>query len=295
MKLEKAYAEDIKSYITAYEADQQFKIGKIKSKFNFKCPGNDCLAPVTCANLDRPDRLRKREPYYKVVGEHSAECDLAKDINIQSHAASMCQDIYGESDPYYKGIRRLDLQLPSTKRLARDDNNDQTMNATETSRHTHETESGKRKNQPRIRLSSLIDTYLNEEFFELQLPAIGVINSRDLFFEINGQDIGGLEDYFRIFYGKAWFNKKEKGYSVVFDKTLTHGETTQRPSTYIPISVIESSPFKHFNLSTMEKIADNRPKDVFVLSETGPRVKNGYINLWCEGIMYIDYRLIKPR
>ena len=102
----------------------------------------------------------------------------------------------------------------------------------------------------------------------------------------------GLEDDFRIFYGKAWFNKRESGYSIVFEKSLTVGETTKQPSDYMPINALESSGFRRFNLSTLEKITDNKPKMVFLLSETGPRVKNGYINIWGEGPEYLDYRLL---
>ncbi len=53
MKLDKAFAEDIELSITAQEADNQFAEGKIKSKFSFQCPDENCDAPVTCANLDR--------------------------------------------------------------------------------------------------------------------------------------------------------------------------------------------------------------------------------------------------
>jgi len=67
LKLEKAYSKDIKLCITAYKADMLYRKGKIKSKYNFKCPDENCNAPVTCANLDRPKEKRKRDPYYKVV------------------------------------------------------------------------------------------------------------------------------------------------------------------------------------------------------------------------------------
>jgi len=119
--------------------------------------------------------------------------------------------------------------------------------------------SEKRKIQRSKTLSSLIDSYLAKESLLVTLPEIGEIEINDLFVEINGQD-------------------------------LSNG-ITKRPSTYIPKEMIEASSFKRFNMSTLERISDGKPKLVFLLSKTGPYVKNGYINIWCEGLEYLDYRL----
>ncbi len=116
MKLDKAFAEDIALNITAQEADKQFAEGNIKSKFSFQCPDENCDAPVTCANLDRPKAKRKRDPYYKVVGEHNSKCDIAKDIDPQKKSSRITSDIYSDSDEYIDHAIRLNLQPPSTKR-----------------------------------------------------------------------------------------------------------------------------------------------------------------------------------
>jgi len=291
MKLDKAFAEDIELSITAQEADNQFTEGKIKSKFSFQCPDENCDAPVTCANLDRPKIKRKRDPYYKVVGEHSPQCDIAKDIDPQKKSTRITTDIYSDSDEYVDHAIRLNLQPPSTKR-PEPPGNSQVVDDTEgRARPGKDPESGKRKIQRSKTLSSLIDAFLAKESHTIQLPEIGVIDIKNLFVEINEQELSDLEDEFRIYYGKAWFNKKESGYSIVFDNTLTSGDIAKRPSTYMPIDKLEASNFKRFNLNTLEKIADGKPKMVFLLSETGPRVKNEYINIWCDGPEYLDYRL----
>ncbi|WP_435104362.1 hypothetical protein [Arhodomonas sp. AD133] len=292
MKLEKAFAEDIELCITAQEADRHFEKGSIKSKFNFQCPGDKCDAPVTCANLDRPKNKRKRDPYYKVVGEHGPRCDLARDIKYQKNGSRTSSDIYSDSDEYLDDAFRLNLQPPSTRRPEGSGAAIGKDGVKGRARQKSGTESGRRKTQPTKTLSSLIDSYLNKESIIVQLPQTGVIDINDLFYEVNGQDVGELEDDFRVYWGKAWFNKKENGYSIVFEQNLTLGETTRRPTTYMPIDALGSSGFGRFNLSALEKIADNKPKMVFLLSETGPRVKNGYINIWCEGPEYLDYRLI---
>tara|TARA_R110000823_G_scaffold314844_1_gene444799 strand:+ start:564 stop:1568 length:1005 start_codon:yes stop_codon:yes gene_type:complete len=292
VKLEKAFSEDINACITAQKADQQFEEGKIESKFNFQCPDEKCDAPVTCANLDRPKHKRKRDPYYKVVGKHTLQCDLAKDIKDQRYGSKIGSDIYSDSDEYFDNAIRLNLRPPSTKRPEGSGDIQEKDGVEGEARRKDGPESGKREIQRSKTLSSLIDSYLAKESITVQLPATGVIDINDLFYEINGQDVAELEDDFRIFYGKAWFNKRENGYSIVFEQNLTHGETTKRPTTYLPINALKASGFTRFNLNTLEKISDNKPKMVFVLSETGPRVKNGYINIWCEGPEFLDYRPI---
>ncbi|WP_086930575.1 hypothetical protein [Agarilytica rhodophyticola] len=292
MKLEKAFSEDVKLNITARQADMKFAEGVIQSKFNFQCPGKNCDAPVTCANLDRPLEKRKRDPYYIIVGEHSSQCNIAKDIDNQKKASKTTMDIYKDSDEYIDHAIRINLQPPSTKRL---ESGDLAKNSeySESRISRGRVIAGKRKIQRTKTLSSLIDAYLAKESLIVQLPETGLIDLNNLFIEINGQNLADFEDEFRIYYGKAWFNKKEHGYSIVFDKTLTSGDIIKRPSTYIPISKLEVSGFKRFNLDTLERTADNKPKMVFLISETGPRVKDGHINIWCESPEYLDYRLLE--
>lgn len=139
-------------------------------------------------------------------------------------------------------------------------------------------------------LSSLIDAFLANESLMIQLPNVGVINIRDLFVEIDGQDISEFEDEFRIYYGKAWFNESKNGYSIIFDKNLKSADMVRRPSTYLPIYKIIASGFKRFKLEELENLVSKKPKTVFILSETGPQVRNGYINFRCEGPEYLDYR-----
>ena len=290
MKLDKAFSEDIEINITAQEADKLFVEGDIKSKFNFQCPDENCDAPVTCANLDRPKYKRKRDPYYKVVGKHRPKCDLVKNIDTQRKSTSTSIDIYSNEDEYVDNAIRLNLQPPSTKRSESIDNTQGSDDTNIRARPSNSPESGKRKIQRSKTLSSLIDAYRADETHIVQLPEIGLIDIKYFFVEINGQDLSDLEDEYRIYYGKAWFNKKENGYSIVFDKKLISGDVVKRPSSYMPIDKLEESGFRRFNANILEKISDGKPKIVFLLSETGPRLRDGYINIWCEGPEYLEYR-----
>jgi len=136
----------------------------------------------------------------------------------------------------------------------------------------------------------MIDDFLAKKSYPVRIPGNGVIDINDLFIEINGQDLSDFKNEFRIYYGKAWFNKKESYYSIVFDNKLTSGEITKRPSAYMSMDKAKESGFKRFKVEELENLADRTPKTVFILSETKPEVKNGYINIGCRGPEHLHYR-----
>ncbi len=291
MKLEKARSIDLEKVITPTEADAQFQKSNIKSKFDFQCPDKNCDAQVTCANLDRPKHLRKREPYYKIIGEHSDECLIAQDIEKQPLRVQK-SDIYSSEDKPIEGAFRINFQPPSTKKTESDSQGLDNKDTSSRIKADSQSNSSKQKLQASKTLSSIVDSHLNSEPIELQLPDIGKIGIKDLFIEVEGQDISSFTDKWRVYYGKAWFNKRPNSYSVKFVNKLTAGKVIAQPSFLISTESLNNSGFAKFNQQTMADIADKIPKLVFLLSKTAPYLKDSkYINIWCEAPHYMDYRL----
>jgi|GEM_PF-1264293 len=305
MKLEKAFSEEIKLRITAQEADKMFAEKKIKSKFKFRCPSENCDAKVTCANLDRPKGLRKRNPYYKVVGKHSLRCDIAKGIETKKKHSRVADK---------ESYRRINVQPESTRRPEPVGNVQGANNVEERARLDNNPESGGDKKIPEVRLTKLVDEYSDFldgrldkkdigliELFEARLVEIDV-----LFVEINGQDLSELENEPRVYWGKAWFNEVKGGYNVVFNKKLTsvRHNISRQPSALMKIDMLESLEGKHLNINTVKKMANEKPKKpkiVYLVSEKPPYVKKGlskkppyvekdYINIKFEGPAYLVYR-----
>lgn len=246
MKLEKAYSLDLEKNITATEADVQFQNGSVNSKFDFKCPDKNCDAHVTCANLDRAKSLRKRDPYYKVFGDHSSDCLIAKDIESQP-LRNQQYDIYSLEDKHISGAVRVNLQPPSTKKNIPSDGNSNSNNGYSAYKSSSNSTTQKREIQKTKTLSSIVDSFLNEKSILFQFPNIDEICTQELFIEIDGQDIYELPDEWRIYYGKAWFNLRNNGYAVVFDKKLVVRGISKRPSFFISISALGNSGFAKFN------------------------------------------------
>jgi len=296
MKLEKAYSLQVKDMVTAEKADQLYQFGKIDSKYAFKCPDENCDAKITCANLDKATELRKRDPYFTFVSDHVDGCPIEQDIIKHKRSINHVDDLYSDEDEYHDNAVRLNLQPPSNQRP--DDlleGNGKKGNAKLADAGT-ESKRGKRKIQRSKNLSSMIDAYLSGENFTVQLPQIGLIDLKDLFIEIDGQDTGDFPDEMRIYYGKAWINKddEDRWFTVRFDNKLICKELpeSKRPSFLIGRKKIDAYNYGKFQWTHLEKIADNKPKQIFLLSDTAPHPsdKGPYINLWLERMEYLDYR-----
>lgn len=293
MKLEKAFSKDLQKLITADVADFHFSKKDITSKFAFTCPDQHCDAQVTCANLDRPKAMRKRDPYYKIVGDHSEDCVVQQDIRTTLSQPVDKGDIYSAEDKPIAGTVRMNLRPLSSIRPNKDpDPNANINNEPQTRTGRDNGEKGERVIQRSKVLSSLIDMFLNNEDIVVQLPGNTTLHISELFIEIKGQDTSEFEDDYRIYYGKGWINKSknDNGYVIRFANTLKCNEIEARPSFFIPVEALENANHGKFKSATFEKLTNNYLKNIYILSETGPYTKNEYINFWLDAPQYMDYR-----
>lgn len=292
MKLDKAYSLELKLSVSPVEADLKYREGKITSKFKFECPDDNCNAAVTCANLDRPKAKRKVEPYYKVVEEHSEQCLIGKDISGVKRKKTRYSDIYSEADEYISHAVRLNLRPHSTKRPTAQDemSEEEFVTKGQPRRESEGGEEGKRKKQSSKVLSSMVDSFLNNENITVQLPEIGTMPIQDLFVEIDGQNLNGFVDEFRIYYGKAWFNECATGFRVVFANKLHFEDVTTRPCFFISSNLIAETSYRLFQEKKLNEQIDKKPRLVFIASEVSPHCKGKYINFKLEELEYLEYR-----
>lgn len=78
MHLEEAFSLQFGQTITAERAYELFWADIINDKRAFQCPGDNCTAQVTCANLDAPEQDLKVQPHYRPYGEHIEGCPFAR-------------------------------------------------------------------------------------------------------------------------------------------------------------------------------------------------------------------------
>lgn len=295
MKLEKAYSIDLEIDITAQDADHHFEKGAIASKYDFECSDKKCSAQIICANLNRPKALRKREPYFKAVEEHSSDCEIGKAIRDRLLPLGEGDSPYGTDAPI-QGLVRLNLSTPSITRPKSSEGGSSGGGITGDGPGGGRGQrvDGERIVTPTKTVSSLVSAFLNGEDFDIELPCRDSIPLSKLFINIDGQDIGDFEDDYRIYFGKAFFNKRVdgKGFFVRFDKLLKSGDLVKRPTFFISNEALEKCELNKFELAKLERLADRKPKNVFVLSDVAPAPNptGEYINFSLEDLHYMDYR-----
>lgn len=302
MSLEYAYSPDLKLEINSAQADIAFEEGKITSQKNFLCP--ECGIAVTCANLEKPKKDRKRDPYFKSVEDHKLDCEKGNNEKTRKSQNKTEED-------FYRGIEvqpnkaRINL-APLTAKEQGNPNNNENNESRRRNAKNNNTNSNEKSLQTNSRkISSLVTAFLKDEKFEVSLPNpySEDISLQDLFIEIKGQNINDLEqDCWRIYYGRAWINKYDEFYQIKFDSFLCddalkqnkQGDKKVRPTFFISNNLVENYPYKKFNEETMSGIASTKeikrpPKMVFILADTPAlNAKAEHINFILEGLEYLE-------
>lgn len=294
MKLEEAFSLELRKDITAEEADRLFSNGDLTSKHLFECPEPNCHAQVTCANLDKPKRLRKRDPYFKFVSEHRTDCKIEKESDeSMRHVKTTRED--PEALPFIlDDIVELDLSVPN-RRITHDLQNSDDEKATIKRLGKPiaiDDEEVNRRRHSRKRLSGLVDAYLRRENFFLS-TAEGKLSLRDFFIKVSDrQDLNEYPDEPRVFFGKAWINRTNDYFLIRFDSEMRAGELRCKPTFFIPARLVANSPHQRTSRDKLEKIAlESKPLYVFIFSELPPvKSNNGeYINFKLDDLTYLYY------
>ncbi|MBE5214764.1 hypothetical protein IG611_05365 [Pectobacterium sp. A535-S3-A17] len=298
MRLELAKSLELKRDMTAVEADKLFTQGLVTSKHLFECPEPNCHAQVTCANLDRPKRLRKRDPYFKFVSEHTRGCRLEEQTDDEFRRVQHTKDD-PEALPFIRDdVVELVLSAPN-KRITHDlpsteDNEGSIKRAKRMG--INEDYENQQKRRSRKRLSGLADAFIAKENFFLE-TAEGRIHLRDFFIRVDDRkDLSEHPDEPRIYFGKAWINKKDDYYLVRFANEMRSGDVTCKPTFFIPARLVERSDYQRTSREALDKIAISNPSKplyLFIFSELPPVKDNNanYINFKLDDLTYLYYRL----
>ncbi|MFP1730218.1 hypothetical protein ACLEC0_12135 [Lonsdalea quercina] len=85
MPLDIAYSIEIEDFIDPDKAYDLYWSGIIKDNHAFVCPGTDCQAQVTSANLYVESQDMKVVPHFRVYGKHSNSCEVFNNKKYPSY------------------------------------------------------------------------------------------------------------------------------------------------------------------------------------------------------------------
>lgn len=294
MKLEKARSLELSRDITAEEADNFFLDGTVTSKHLFECPEVNCHAQVTCANLDKPKRLRKRDPYFKFVSEHGKDCRVEAEYDESIRNVRTTRED-PEALPFIlDDIVELDLSSPSKYTVhdePKPDDENAIVKRLGRSAAIDNGEEAKRRHS-RKRLSGLVNAFISNEYFFLNTSE-GKLPLRNFFIKIDdSKDLRQYQDEPRVYFGKAWLNRKDDYFLVRFDKKMRAAESKCKPTFFIPARLVDRSEYDRTSREKLDKIASaSKPLYLFIFSELPPVKSNtgDYINFKLDDLTYLYY------
>lgn len=286
--------------VTTAEADRQRELGNIKSKYLFECIDDHCEAQITCANLLKEVKKRKKDPYFIYVGDHSDQCKERKKIEILERKQ---QEEHDSKPRKYisEKIALFNFDKPSNKKVETTSVGSNTPTSNTTNQPIAPENGSQESTRPSKKaLSSWVKLFKNKDSDISVIYNDEEIHIRDLFINIDEvTDIADLDDEPRIYYGTVWVNPKDQGFQLSFKNKVQLGELTKQPSLMLFSSKIKNEAENgRFSEKTLNQLAEmktknNRPKPitVYIFSQLPPQLsKNGnFINFYAKELTYIYY------
>jgi hypothetical protein len=239
------------------------------------CPGTDCTAQVTCANLDEDVQDMKVVPHFRVYGSHSESCEIFNDVPL---------DLRYEDGVSVKEERRsVDESVVDVFLLERP------------SSYYDEPKVNRFPNQKPVKRSEFIkrstDTILREKGSVGDIYSVRSVVSRYIRYKKDGsldhrrvniqgrdvhyksifkciweQDLDTLPDYPVIYYGWAFINRlpSDYGYQIKFKKHFTKAEKDYITTVMIGDRLIDSYKVKKLVTTRLEKIIQKEKPTAFI-------------------------------
>lgn len=305
MKIEEAYSTDYLDLVDAEKAYDLFWSGVIKDKRNFECPDPNCDAQITCANLDKARDKMKNILHFKTYGVHSPECDVVSDkskINLPQNNSdpSLPRKSYVDSE--------TDIFL--LKRPKQHSNIVNTRSGISAIEHKDIKAKIKQnylsnsKRDPEYSTIKPLVSKFEDYFLENTLSKHYIkisdykVSYRNMFVEVNNQEINTLSKYPRIYYGEASIIKaRTNDYRIRFISQINHDGKSYNPEVYIHGSVLNRHYMRRYWKNLLDEILSLRGKARFFVyckpafnENTKNDITTTYLNFKINSLDYLEFR-----
>lgn len=297
MSIDVAFSFEVNDYVDPDRAYDLYWSGVITDKKNFLCPGTDCTAQVTCANLDEDLQDMKVVPHYRIYGDHSKNCEVFNDKPLTLQ--------YEDGTSIKEEKRTVDESIVDIFLLERPSSYyDETRNGKGyDSRNFKKPEFVRRSKETRLReagsigsiysVRSVVGRYIryrnDGSIDQRRVNILGKdIYYRSIFKCIWEQDLNFLPDYPVIYYGWAFVNRlhSDAGYQIKFKKKFRKGGDKYTSTIMIFDSLIESYKIKKLVVTRLEKISSKERPTAFVFVYGEPKEKTSR-----SGIKYANFSI----
>ncbi|WP_110954737.1 hypothetical protein [Anaerosinus massiliensis] len=296
-----AYSLEYEDIIDAEKAYDLYWSGFITDKKLFECPEPNCSGQMTCANIDKPRFLMKRDPYFTPGEGH--QCDFFRGKNKKSSYVK--DDRIGLRNKYID--TQVDIFLfdkPKKKSLGKDvglnlgDKHKRMKKRQYLERDDNDVRNSKYNTiKPLI---SKFERYIRENLLDKRF--INIVGNNipysQMFVNIEGLDFSQVNQYDRIYFGEATIVKtplKSNDFIIKFVGNIIKDGERLHPSIYIANAIIQ----KHWRKNTWSDMLNDlvraRQKIIFYIYSK-PTVngdKNQYLNFQITNLNYLDYRIVE--
>lgn len=260
MHFEEAFSLQFGETVTAEHAYELFWAGLIDDKRAFQCPGEECSAQITCANLDVIEQDLKVQPHYRLYGQHATECSFARD------RASGTAQMAGTSG---RPLSATEKDRPDIFHLKRPVNHFVRTTGSLSSawigikKQKSKTSGSRGSEKARQRnyysVGYLVSRWIRlreeKELADTQVQiGSAIMTYEQLFRGIYNQNARDLENAIHVYWGKAWAERlaNNTGYRIRFNEKLAVDRQPCRPSLLIYDDKIKEYELKKLLISRLD-------------------------------------------
>ncbi|MDR0219546.1 MAG: hypothetical protein LBI71_11885 [Enterobacteriaceae bacterium] len=309
MALDVAFAIEIDDFVDPDRAYELFWSGIITDKKAFICPGENCSAQVTCANLDEESQNMKVVPHFRIYGEHHPDCELILKVPFKIDKIIELTKKQEKISINQSMVDSFTLIRPNSYYDSNKISNDRHTKIVDKKKYHLQILSENIKQTGSIgriySVRSMVSRYLRyHNDGSLNLRKINVkgkdFSYKDFFKSIHNQNIEYLFEHPIIYHGWAYIDKYKTSYRIKFKKCFIVNNQETPVTFFVTDELINSYPIKKLIIKRMQKISKQPKPTAFVFIYAKPKLvkskKNGkeYINFNVNNLDFIDINVDAP-
>lgn len=241
-----AYSLEFQKVIDAERAYDLFQSDIIEDKRAFECPNEECSSQITCVNIDRPVQEIKKSVHYRNYGLHVENCSYGSKKTIKDSNTNLVElnnnkldNIHILTDrpkDYYtvKNIINLSIEDREDEKKIR--------------KREYLQKNDLKRQKKHYWIAPLVTNYLknidNGETLKktfIQMKNDKKISFSDFFVSIQSQNFNTISKYPKVYFGKAFFNKKtDDSIEIKFAEPFRLDGELKKPALKLDLNSVSS-------------------------------------------------------